>query len=104
MASYYQVWFSAENHQQAKDILVTLTKLKLIIGGSILSGHSHFWWKGKTIDLPDYCYVMGFTIEKNRLRIEEEYAKVSKEEIPMASFIKMDGNKAFLDFIHKNAK
>ena len=103
MVEYYQVWFSAETEEQAKDILNTLTKLKLIVGGTILNGPSHFWWKGKEIDM-DYFYVMGFTIGKNRESIEKEYAKVSKEEIPMASFIKMDGNKKFLNFIYENTK
>ena len=104
MTEYYQVWFSAENEEQAKDILNALTKLKLIVGGTILGGHSHFWWKGKEIDMPDYCYVMGFTIIKNREAIEKEYTKVSKEEIPMTTFIKMDGNEKFLDFIYENTK
>ena len=103
MVEYYQVWFSAETEEQAKDILNTLTKLKLIVGGTILNGPSHFWWKGKEIDM-DYFYVMGFTIVKNKGAIEKEYAKVSKEEIPMASFIKMEGNKKFLNFIDENTK
>jgi len=103
MTEYYQVWFSAETEEQAKDILNTLTKLKLIVGGTILNGPSHFWWKGKEVDM-DYFYVMGFTIVKNREAIEKEYEKVSKEEIPMASFIKMDGNKKFLNFIYENTK
>jgi len=91
---YYQVWFSAETKVQAREILNRLTKLKLIIGGTILSGPSHFWWKGKEIDMLDYSYVVGFTISKNRKSIEKEYSKVSKEEVPMASFIKMEGNKS----------
>ncbi len=103
MIEYYQVWFSAETKEQAKSILSTLTKLKLIVGGTILNGPSHFWWKGKETDM-DYFYVMGFTIAKNRKAIEKEYAKVSKEEIPMVSFIKMNGNEKFLNFIYENTK
>lgn len=103
MVEYYQVWFSAETEDQAKNILNALVKLKLIVGGTILSGPSRFWWKGKEIDM-DYCYIMGFTIDENRAAIEEEYSKVSKEEIPMASFIKMDGNNKFLDYIYENTK
>ena len=34
--------------------------------------------------------------------IQKEYAKISKEEIPMASFIKMDGNETFFNFINEN--
>ena len=103
MTEYYQVWFSAETKKQAKDILNKLTKLKLILGGTILNGPSHFWWKGKEIDM-NYFYIMGFTVGKNRKAIEREFIKVSKEEIPMASFIKMDGNRKFLDFIYENTK
>lgn len=103
MIEYYQVWFSAENEEQAKTILRTLTTQRLILGGTILHGPSHFWWKGKEVDM-DYCYVMGFTIGENRERIEREYAKVSKEEIPMATFIKMEGNEQFLKFILENTR
>lgn len=103
MIECYQVWFSAENEKQARDILNTLTNLKLIVGGTILNGPSLFWWKGKEIDM-DYFYVMSFTIGKNRKSIEEEFAKVSKEEVPMASFIKMDGNEKFLNYIYENTK
>jgi len=103
MIEYFQVWFSAETEAQAKDILNTLTKLKLIVGGTILNGPSRFWWKGKELDM-DYFYVMGFTIGKNRKAIEKAYAKVSKEEVPMLSFIKMDGNKKFLNYIYENTK
>ncbi|MDO8497202.1 MAG: divalent cation tolerance protein CutA [bacterium] len=103
MHEYYQVWFSAENEEQARNILVTLTGQKLIVGGTILGGPSHFWWKGKEIDM-DYAYIMGFTISENRGKIEEEYVKVSKEEIPMATFIKMEGNEKFLNYIFENTK
>lgn len=103
MIEYYQVWFSAENEEQAKNILRTLTTQRLILGGTILNGPSHFWLKGGEIDM-DYYYVMGFTIGENRARIEEEYGKVSKEEIPMASFVKMEGNEQFLKFILENTR
>jgi len=101
MTEYYQVWFSSETEKDAKEILDTLTKLRLIVGGTILNGPSHFRWKGKEIDM-DYYYVMGFTITKNRGAIEKEYSKLSKEEVPMASFIKMDGNEKFINYIYEN--
>jgi uncharacterized protein involved in tolerance to divalent cations len=101
MSNFYQVWFSAENKKQAQDILRGLVKLKLIVGGTVLHGPSQFWWKRKIIDM-DYFYVVGFTTDKNIKAIKREYIKISKEEIPMASFVKTEGNKKFLDYISKN--
>ncbi|HLD04418.1 MAG TPA: divalent cation tolerance protein CutA [Candidatus Nanoarchaeia archaeon] len=103
MVEYYQVWLSAETKAQSKKILDALTRLKLILGGTILNGPSHFWWKGKEIDM-NYCYIMGFTIGKNRRRVEKEFERISEEEVPMISFIKMAGNKKFLKFIYENTK
>ena len=79
-------------------MLNKLTKQRLILGGTILNGPSHFWWKGKEVDM-NYCYVMGFTIGENRAKLEKEFERVSEEEIPMIAFIKIEGNKKFLDFI-----
>jgi uncharacterized protein involved in tolerance to divalent cations len=100
---FYQVWLSAETKKDSREILDKLTELKLIVGGTILNGPSRFWWKGKEIDM-DYFYVVGFTMGKNRNMVEKEYEKVSKEEVPMVSFIKIDGNEKFLDFISKSLK
>ena len=102
MAEFYQVWFSAEREEDARVILHGLTGKRLIVGGSIVHAPSHFWWKGKEIDLDTYCYVMAFTTVDKRAEIEVEYAKLSTEEIPMASFIKMDGNESFLSYIYQN--
>ena len=100
MIKYYQFWFSAENKKQAKSMLNILTKQKLILGGTILNGPSHFWWKGKEVDM-NYCYVMGFTVGENRTKLEKEFERISEEEIPMIAFIKIEGNKKFLEFINE---
>ena len=102
MKEFYQAWFSAEKVEDARVILNGLTTKHLIVGGSIVQAPSHFWWKGKEIDLDNYCYVMAFTTLDKREAIEAEYAKLSTEEIPMASFIKMDGNDSFLNYIYEN--
>lgn len=100
MIEYYQVWCSAETLEQAKDVLHALIKSKLIVGGTILNGPSSFWWKGEQVNM-DYFYVMGFTISENRKAIEKQFSKLSKEEIPMVSFVKIEGNSVFLDYIYK---
>jgi uncharacterized protein involved in tolerance to divalent cations len=102
MTEYLQIWLSAERESDAQKILSGLTSKKLIVGGSIINAPSHFWWKGKEIDLKDYCYVMAFTTVDMREAIETEYSNLSSEEIPMASFIKIDGNDKFLAYIYEN--
>jgi uncharacterized protein involved in tolerance to divalent cations len=103
MTEYYQAWLSAETQKDAKEILNSLTRLKLIVGGTIISGPSHFWWKGKKLDM-NYCYVMCFTIVENKNAIEKKFQKLSKEEIPMVSFVKIEGNKKFLEYVYTNTK
>ncbi len=98
MIEYYQVWLSAETQEDAKEILHALVNAKLIVGGTILSGPSCFWWKGEEVDM-DYFYIMGFSTTEHRAAIEKSYAQVSKEEVPMASFIKIEGNGKFLQYI-----
>lgn len=102
MKEYYQVWFSSENEEDAREILTALTSKKLIVGGSTLKAPSHFWWKGEEVDLDTYTYVMAFTTADKREEVEAEFIKLSDEEIPMASFIKMEGNQKFLDYIYNN--
>lgn len=102
MTTHYQIWLSAEQKEDARKILEGLTAKRLIVGGSMVEAPSHFWWKGETVDLKEYCYVMGFTTSEKRKEVEVEYAKLSKEEIPMASFIPMEGNQKFLDYITAN--
>ena len=100
MVEYYQIWMSAETIEDSKEALEHLTSRNLIVGGTILNGPTHFWWDNKQIDM-DYYYIMGFTQVNRREELEKEYESISKEDIPMISFIKMDGNKLFLDFISK---
>ena len=105
MVEYYQVWLSAETKKEAREILNCLIKLKLIVGGTLLNGYSHFLWKGGEVEMKDYFYVMGFTIGKKLKNLESQYKKINKnEEVPMASFIKIRGNKKFLDYIYENVK
>jgi len=104
LLEFYQIWLSAEREEDARKILNGLTTRKLIVGGSIVNAPSHFWWKGKEIDLQDYCYVMAFSSADRKHEIEKEYARLSTEEIPMASFTKFEGNEKFLAYIYENTR
>ena len=104
MTEYYQVWLSSESKEDAKVILDRLTHSKLIVGGSLFTAPSHFWWKGEELDMEGYTYVMGFTTSDKREEFEAEYENLSTEEIPMVSFIKMDGNQKFLEYIFENTR
>jgi uncharacterized protein involved in tolerance to divalent cations len=102
MKTFHQIWLSAEREADARKILEGLTAKKLIVGGSLMRAPSHFWWKGKEINLAEYCYVMAFSVGSRRPEIEAEYAKLSTEEIPMASFVTFEGNEKFLAYIAEN--
>ena len=89
---YYQVLISAEDKGQATTILDALLKKKLILGGPILEGPAKFWWKDKIVDMSHYCYILTYTTEKLKQEVEDEYKRISAEEVPMISFIVFSGN------------
>lgn len=90
----YQVFISAEDKGQAETILHALLTKKLILGGPILEGPAKFWWKGEIVSM-GYCYILSYTTEGLKERVIEETKKVSKEEIPMLSFVRFEGNPDF---------
>ena len=96
--SYYQVFISAEDKEQATTILDALLEKKLILGGPILEGPAKFWWKGKIVEM-NYAYIFTYTLQKFKEAIIEETKKVSAEEVPMISFIPFEGNQELLKLI-----
>jgi uncharacterized protein involved in tolerance to divalent cations len=95
---YYQVFISAENKEQANHILDALLEKKLILGGPIIEGPAKFWWKEKIVSM-DYCYLLTYTKENLKQEIIEEAKNLSEEEIPMISFIEIEGNPELLKLI-----
>ena len=98
---YYQVLISAEDKEQATNVLDALLAKKLIVGGPILQGPTRFWWKGEIVDMPEYSYILTYTTEKLKQAVIEEYEKVSAEEVPMVSFIPFEGNPKLIELIDK---
>ena len=88
---HYQVFISAENKEQATNILETLLEKKLILGGPILEGPAKFWWKGEIVEM-NYAYLLTYTIESLKQKVIEEVNVASIEEIPMISFIPFEGS------------
>lgn len=95
---YYQVLISAEDKEQATDILDALLEKKLILGGPILEGPAKFWWKGEIVEM-DYAYILTYTTEKHKEAIVGEVNKTAEEEIPMISFIPFEANDALKKLI-----
>ena len=93
-----QVFISAENKDQANVILDALLAKKLILGGPIREGPAKFWWKGKVVEM-GYAYILSYTTDKYKDQIIEETKRVSVEEVPMISFIPLEGNPELLKLI-----
>lgn len=89
---YYQVLISAEDNKQANIILDVLLEKKLILGGPVLKGPAKFWWKDEIVKM-DYCYILTYTKSKLKEEVIEEVGKVTREEIPMISFIPLEANR-----------
>ena len=88
---YYQAFISAENKEQANTILDALLKKKLILGGPVLEWPAKFWWKGEIVEM-SYCYILTYTVEHLKQQVIDEYRKVSEEDVPMISFVPLEGN------------
>jgi uncharacterized protein involved in tolerance to divalent cations len=95
---HLQVSISAENKEQADQILNALLALKLITGGQILNAPARFLWKGAIVDM-NYYTLQSFTLAKHKDAIIVAVKKISIEEVPMISFIAIDGNEELLNWI-----
>lgn len=97
---HYQVFISAETKEQANNILDALLEEKLVLGGPILEGPAKFWWEGEIIKM-SYAYVLTYTVESLKERVLEISKKASAEEVPMISFVPLDGNQELIELIDK---
>jgi uncharacterized protein involved in tolerance to divalent cations len=95
---YLQVLISAENKEQANTILDALLVKKLVLGGPIMEAPAKFWWKGEIVEM-GYVYILTYTTDKLKQTVIDEYERVSEEEVPMISFMPLEGNKKLLELI-----
>jgi len=79
-------------------LLDALLEKKLILGGPILKGPAKFWWKGEIVAM-EYAYIVTYTLEALKERLIAAAEEVSEEEVPMISFLLMEGNKRLLQFL-----
>jgi len=97
-AKFYKVEFSAENLEQANDILNQLLKDKAVTGGQIINAPARFLWKDAVTNM-DYYTVWAFTIEAYTDEIIETVKSLSKEEVPMIWFTPIKGNDELITWI-----
>ncbi|MDO8452699.1 MAG: divalent cation tolerance protein CutA [bacterium] len=97
---YLQVSISAENKTQADKILNALLSKKLVTGGQIINAPARFLWKGEIVDM-NYHTIMSFTAEKHKEAIILVVKENSIEEVPMISFVKIEGNTELLKWIEE---
>ncbi len=97
-SQHLQVSISAENKEQADQILNALLARKLVTGGQIVSAPARFLWQGAIVDM-NYCSILSFTLMRHKQEIIAAVKKVSVEEVPMVSFTAIDGNDELLRWI-----
>lgn len=98
MSDYLQVMISAENREQADVILNSLLEKKLVTGGQFIEAPARFLWKGKVQDT-GYTNIVTFTLSSLKDRVIADIEQTSVESVPMISFVPMDGNRVFLDWV-----
>ncbi len=97
---YYQVLISAENVEQANDILDHLLAKKLVFGGPVLTGPARFWWKNNICEM-DYSYILTYTTSELKEEMIKEAEAISPEEVCMISLIPIEMNKPLQDLLDK---
>ena len=98
---YLLVTISAEDKEQADNILNSLLKRKLVTGGLMLSSPARFLWKGEVVDI-DYYNITSYALEKFKEAIIEDVRKTSVEEVPMVTFIPFEGNNELTNWIERS--
>jgi len=97
--TYYEVKISAENPQQASDILEALLSRKIVTGGQIIEAPAHFLWKGTVNQMTSYCTIWSFTTSEHKQTVIDEAKNVSVEEVPMIWFTAIEANEELLAWI-----
>lgn len=97
-SKYYQVIISAENKEQVNKILNSLLQKKLVTGGQIINAPARFLWKREITDM-DYYNIQSFTVERHKEAIIQDVRQNSIEEVPMISFVQIEGNKELFKWV-----
>jgi periplasmic divalent cation tolerance protein len=95
---FCQIIISATAKQEADKISDLLVNKKLIAGSLILKGPARYWWEGNIVE-KEYYNIQTFSLIKNKEQIIKEVKKIHSDKCPIIVFIKIDGNKDFLDWI-----
>jgi len=98
MEEFCQVIISATSKDEANKISDLLVKNKLIAGSLIIKGESRYWWQEKIVE-KDYYNLQAFSLIKNKEKIISEVKKIHTDKCPIIAFLKIDGNKEFLNWI-----
>ena len=101
MNRYCQAVISSESKKDIDRISENLIKKKLIAGCLITKGPSKFWWKKKIVKM-NYYNANCFSLTRNKAKIIREVEGASSEEVPIISFVEIDGNKKFLRWIENS--
>ena len=101
---YYQGFISATSEKEAHAILDEFLAKHFVAGGHIISGESNHWWQGDIERLP-YWSIMIFTKPKNADDIIGVVERLSKDDSPVVSFIKIEKmNQKGLDWIEEGSE
>ena len=89
--TYYELFISAEDQQQADTILNSLLAKKLVTGGQFLKDPARFLWKGKVEDI-DYITITSFTTSDKKEKVIKDIEITAAEEVSMIRFINIEVN------------
>lgn len=100
MQTYYEVFISAENQEQADTILNSLLEKKLATGGQFLQSPARFLWKGEVEEM-QYITITSFTTAAKKDALIQDVESTATEEFPMIRFIPIEVNGKLAEWIVK---
>lgn len=100
MQTYYEVFISAENQEQADTILNSLLEKKLATGGQFLQSPARFLWKDEVEEM-QYITITSFTTAAKKDALIQDVESTTTEEFPMIRFIPIEVNSKLAEWIVK---
>ena len=98
---YFMGIINSPSESEAREILETILRERLIAGGTITKAKSIYKWKGNIED-EDYYSITVYTNSRNRRKIIDAVRKISVEELPLVIFSRINSDRKIYEWIKKN--
>ena len=105
MTSSVIIFVTCASKKEAKIIVDSLLRKRLVACGNIVSGvHSKFWWKGK-LDSANECLAILKTQKEKFGKVEKEILRIHSYDVPEIIAVPIvAGNRDYLDWVRSETQ